>query len=95
VAYHARIEALSKDIQHRAVFRQHLSHEMRDPTFLGDSRQPLNQDRPEAATVEVIGDLDRDFRTLLIELDVGGVTDEHARLVMCDQPVVLRVRGGR
>ncbi len=45
--------------------------------------------------MEVIGDLDGDFRSRLVELDVGGMPDEHAQLVMCDQATMLRVRGGR
>jgi DNA-binding NarL/FixJ family response regulator len=68
LAYHTPIEALSKDIQHRVVFREHLSNEVRDPTLLGDDRQALDQDRAETAIVEVVGDLNGDFRPRLVEL---------------------------
>jgi hypothetical protein len=68
--------------------------------LLGDHRQALDQDRPEAAIVEVVGNLDGDFRALLIQLarliqlDVGGVTDEHAGLVTGDQSATVSARGG-
>ena len=95
LAYHTPIEALSKDIQHRVVFGEHLGHEVRDPTLLGDHRQALDQDRAETAIMEVIGDLDGDFRPRLVELDIGGMPDEQAQLVMGDQSTMVRVRGGR
>jgi len=95
VAYYVSIESFSKDIQHRAVFREHLGHEMRDSTLLGDDCQALEENRPEATAVEVIGDLDCDFGACLIELDVGGVPYEHALLVMGNEPIVPRVGGGR
>jgi hypothetical protein len=63
VKYHSPIEALPKDIQHRMIFREHFSHEMRDPTLLSYDCQALDQDRPEAAIVEVVGDLNGDFRS--------------------------------
>ncbi len=95
VANHATIEALSKYIQHRAVFTEHISHEIRDPAPLSDNRQMLDEHRPETTTVQVIGDLDRDFGARLIELDIGGVPDEHAQLVMGEKPVVGRAGDGR
>jgi hypothetical protein len=95
MAYHARIEAFSKDIQHRPVFTQNLSDEMCDSTLLGDNRQALDENGAQAATVEVVSDLDRDFRAGLSELDVGGVPYEHAGLVVRDQPIVLHVGGRR
>ena len=95
MAYYASIESFSKDIQHRAVFREHLGHEMRDPTLLGNDRQALDEDRPQAAAVEVISNLDRDFSACLVEIDVGGVPYEHALLVMGNEPIVPRVGGGR
>jgi hypothetical protein len=51
---------------------------------LGDDREPLDEDCPEAATAEAVGDLDCNFCVCLIELDVDGVTDERRRLVNCD-----------
>ena len=90
LAYHTPIEALSKDIQHRLVLGEDLGHEVRDPTLLGDHRQALDQDRAETAIMEVVGDLDRDFRPRLVELDVGGMADEQAELVMCDQSTMVR-----
>lgn len=95
MAHHTSIESFTEDIQHRAVLTEHLSHEMRDPMLLGDDRQALDEDRPKPATVEMISDLDRDFSARLIELDVCGMPDEHALLVMGDEPVVPRVRRGR
>ena len=68
VVDYTRIEALAKDIQHRPVFTQHLRDEMSDPALLGDGRQSLDQDRAEAAAVQVVGDLDRDFRAGRVEL---------------------------
>jgi hypothetical protein len=44
---------------------------------------------------DMIGNLDRDFSACPIELDVCGVPDKHALLVMGDEPVVSRVRSGR
>jgi hypothetical protein len=45
---------------------------MRDPALLGDDRQALDENSPEPAAVEMIGNLDRDFSACLIELDVCG-----------------------
>jgi len=90
VAYHTPIEALSKDIQHRPVFTENLGYEMRDPTLLGDDRQLFDEDRPEAAAVEMIGDLDRDFRPRAIQLDIQGVSDHRPHLVMGNQPEATR-----
>ena len=39
----------------------------------GDCREPLDKDRSQAAIVKMIGDLDRDFRPCVIELNVQGV----------------------
>ncbi len=93
-ANHAPIKTLSKHIQHRAIFTEHLSHEMRDPTLLGDNRQTLDERRPEATAVQVISDLDRDFGARLVELDIGGVPDEDAQLVMGEEPVMTLVDDG-
>ncbi len=43
----------------------------------------------------MIGDLDRDFGVRFIELDVDGVPDEIAQLVMGEKPVMTLVDDGR
>jgi hypothetical protein len=91
----APIETLSKYVQHRAIFTEHLSHEMCDPTLLSDDRQTLDEHCPETTTMQVIGDLDRDFGVRFIELDVDGVPDELAQFVMGEKPVMTIVDDGR
>jgi hypothetical protein len=88
------VKSVPEDVQHQAVLWQHLSHELCDAALLGDRRQSLEENRPQAAIMEMIGDLDRDFRARLVELSTGGVSDEHTHLIVGEQPVTVRGRAG-
>jgi hypothetical protein len=90
-----RLEAISKDVQHLVILRQHIGDEAGDSPPLRTSGQQLDEERPKTAPVQVVGYLDRDFRALLVELDVDRVTDERAGFFMGDQTVVSLVYRGR
>ena len=89
MAYHPSVEALAEDVQHRSVFTQHLSDEMRDPALLGDDRQALDENRAEAMTVEAIGDLDRHFRAGRRQDYEESMPDDHPCLVVYNEPTAV------
>ena len=69
----------SRNTSSIALFSDSTSAMNRVMPLLGDDRQPSDEDGAQTTTVEVVGDLDRDFRARAIELDEDGVPDEHAQ----------------
>jgi hypothetical protein len=58
-------------------------------------RSTLDEDRPKAPIVQMIGDLNRDFRARVVELDIKSMTDEYASLIVGEQTVTVRARRRR
>ena len=70
-----REAALPEDLDHAVVLRQHLRLEDRDPGSCGRLRQVGEQDRPEPATLQLVGDRERRLRALGVSPHVEGMGD--------------------
>jgi len=76
------VKAVAEDGQHRTVLRKHLGYEPGYAVLFRHACQALDEDRPKTPIVQMIGDLNRDFRARIVELEIESMTDEHASLIV-------------
>ena len=75
-----REAAASEDLDHPMVLRQHVGMERRDAGLTGGVREMRDQDRPEAAALEGVGDADAHLRAGHVAFaDVLRAADHLAR----------------
>jgi hypothetical protein len=84
---HADREAgLAEHLEHLVVGGMHGRHEGADPLALSRCGEMREQDRPDAASVEIIGDLERDLRAVVVDAVIDGVAGHALGIARATRP---------